>query len=120
MGMPAFPAACDRHRELTKRLDRVSQHRAARRQPDEVGVRTPNTWQQGQRRGDPGWRIHAPPEFRRDAVELARSSDKTIAQVAKELGLNQETLRSYDGSSGTRPTVASGFYDWAHRGPSTP
>lgn len=36
-----------------------------------------------------------PPEFRRDVVELVRSSDKTIAQVAKELGLNRETVRCW-------------------------
>jgi transposase len=34
-----------------------------------------------------------PAEFRRDAVALVRSSDKTVTQVAKELGLNRETLR---------------------------
>jgi transposase len=36
-----------------------------------------------------------PPEFRREVVELVRSSDKTIAQVAKELGLNRETVRCW-------------------------
>jgi transposase len=34
-----------------------------------------------------------PAEFRRDAVALVRSSDKTVTQVATELGLNRETLR---------------------------
>ncbi|HEV8649052.1 MAG TPA: transposase [Actinomycetes bacterium] len=34
-----------------------------------------------------------PEAFRRDAVELVRSSGKTVAQVARELGLNRETLR---------------------------
>jgi Transposase len=34
-----------------------------------------------------------PAEFRRDAVALVRSSDKTVTQVARELGLNRETLR---------------------------
>jgi transposase len=36
-----------------------------------------------------------PGEFRRDAVALVRSSDKTVTQVAKELGLNRETLRQW-------------------------
>jgi transposase len=36
-----------------------------------------------------------PPEFRRDVVELVRSSDKTIAQVARELGLDRETVRCW-------------------------
>jgi transposase len=34
-----------------------------------------------------------PPEFRRDVVELVRSSGKAVAQVARELGLNRETVR---------------------------
>jgi transposase len=33
-----------------------------------------------------------PAEFRGDAVALVRSSDKTVTQVAPELGLNRETL----------------------------
>ncbi|HET7519685.1 MAG TPA: transposase [Actinomycetes bacterium] len=36
-----------------------------------------------------------PAEFRRDAVALVRSSDKTVTQIAKELGLNRETLRQW-------------------------
>jgi transposase len=36
-----------------------------------------------------------PVEFRRDAVALVRSSDKTVTQVARELGLNRETLRQW-------------------------
>lgn len=34
-------------------------------------------------------------EFRRDAVALVRSSHRSIAQVAEELGVNRETLRSW-------------------------
>jgi transposase len=34
-----------------------------------------------------------PAEFRRDAVALVHSSDKTVTQLARELGLNRETLR---------------------------
>ena len=36
-----------------------------------------------------------PAEFRRDAVALVRSSDKTVTQIARELGLNRETLRQW-------------------------
>lgn len=34
-------------------------------------------------------------EFRRDAVELVCSSGRPIAQIADELGVNRETLRSW-------------------------
>lgn len=34
-------------------------------------------------------------EFRTDAVALARSSDKPLAQVARDLGVNHETLRQW-------------------------
>lgn len=35
-----------------------------------------------------------PDEFRRDAVELVLSSpQRTVAEIARELGVNQETLR---------------------------
>ena len=39
--------------------------------------------------------IHEPydPEFRARAVELVRSSGQTKAQVARDLGINAETLR---------------------------
>jgi transposase len=36
-----------------------------------------------------------PPEFRREAVRLVRSSGKPIVQVARELGIAGETLRSW-------------------------
>jgi transposase len=37
-----------------------------------------------------------PEEFRRDAVELVlASSQRTVAEIAKELGLNRETLRQW-------------------------
>jgi transposase len=36
-----------------------------------------------------------PEEFRADAVALVRSSGRPIAQVAKELGVNHETLRTW-------------------------
>ena len=34
-------------------------------------------------------------EFRRDAIELVRSSGRSIAQIADELGVNRETLRGW-------------------------
>ncbi len=36
-----------------------------------------------------------PEEFRRDAVVLVRSSSRPLAQVARELGVNHETLRTW-------------------------
>ncbi|WP_447007251.1 transposase [Saccharothrix isguenensis] len=36
-----------------------------------------------------------PERFRKDAVELARSSDRPLRQVVRELGVNHETLRNW-------------------------
>ncbi|AGM07962.1 transposase [Amycolatopsis keratiniphila] len=36
-----------------------------------------------------------PEQFRRDAVELVESSDRPLRQIARELGVNHETLRSW-------------------------
>lgn len=36
-----------------------------------------------------------PSDFKRDAVELARSSDRPVAQVARELGINAQSLRNW-------------------------
>lgn len=36
-----------------------------------------------------------PEEFRRDAVELVRSSGRTLRDVGRELGVNHETLRNW-------------------------
>lgn len=35
------------------------------------------------------------PEFRRDAVELVRSSGRPVRQIARELGVSYESLRSW-------------------------
>ncbi|SEG91704.1 transposase [Thermomonospora echinospora] len=50
-----------------------------------------------------------PAEFRADAVALARSSGRPIAQVAMELGVNHETLRTWvrKAEEGERPGVAA-------------
>ncbi len=49
-----------------------------------------------------------PAEFREQAVELVRSSGKTIAEVARDLGLNDTTLGKFGsrrtGATGGRPT----------------
>jgi transposase len=36
-----------------------------------------------------------PPEFRREAVELVRISERSIAQVASDLGVSDQTLRNW-------------------------
>jgi len=36
-----------------------------------------------------------PEQFRKDAVALATSSDRPLRQVARELGVNHETLRNW-------------------------
>lgn len=49
------------------------------------------TDEQGQRRA----RRKFSPEFKRDAVELVRSSGRPIAEVAEELGLYDSTLGNW-------------------------
>ena len=34
-------------------------------------------------------------EFKRDAIALARSSDKAVAEVARDLGVSPESLRGW-------------------------
>ncbi len=36
-----------------------------------------------------------PPEFRAEAVHLVRSSDKSLATLAKDLGIADQTLRNW-------------------------
>lgn len=46
-------------------------------------------------------------EFRRDAVDLVRSSGRPINQVARELGMSHETLRNWVRAA-ERQTKAAG------------
>ena len=54
----------------------------------------------------PGPTPHYPPEFKREAVELYRSSEKSIPKVAEELGIASESLRrwirQHEANSGER------------------
>ena len=44
----------------------------------------------------PGATPSYPPEFKREAVRLVRSSpDRSVAQIAKELGVSDNSLRSW-------------------------
>jgi transposase len=43
----------------------------------------------------PGPTPHYPPEFKREAVELYRSSEKSIPKIAEELGIADESLRRW-------------------------
>jgi transposase len=43
----------------------------------------------------PGPTPHYPPEFKKEAVELYRSSEKSIPKMAEELGIASESLRRW-------------------------
>ncbi len=43
----------------------------------------------------PGPTPHYPPEFKREAVQLYRSSHKSIPKTAEELGIASESLRRW-------------------------
>ncbi|MDT8916074.1 transposase [Amycolatopsis sp. PS_44_ISF1] len=49
-----------------------------------------------------------PGQFRRDAVELARSSDRPLRQVARELGVTHETLRNWVRTAERTPAEPGG------------
>ncbi len=52
-----------------------------------------------------------PEEFRRDAVALVKASpERTVAEIARELGVNHETLRQWVMAAGKqRARVAAGL-----------
>ena len=60
-----------------------------------------------------------PEQFRRDAVELARSSDRSLREIGRELGVNHETLRNWvnaakraeQASAGRRPGAGGAIAD---------
>ena len=43
----------------------------------------------------PGPTPHYPPEFKREAVQLYRSSERSIPKVAQQLGIADESLRRW-------------------------
>ena len=43
----------------------------------------------------PGPTPQYPPQFKREAVRLVRSSERSIPQIAKELGVSDNSLRSW-------------------------
>ena len=55
-----------------------------------------------------------PPEFRAEAVRLLRSSGKTVAELSRELGVSESTLRRWrlqagdDGAEAASPTNDQG------------
>jgi transposase len=54
---------------------------------------------------------HYPPEFKADAVALYRSRPgATIAQIADDLGVNRETLRSWVRADDQRRGAGSGAF----------
>jgi transposase len=61
--------------------------------------------------GEESWlgTFRYPAEFRADAVALVRSSGRPVAQVAKELGVNHETLRTWvrSAEAAERPGAAA-------------
>jgi transposase len=43
----------------------------------------------------PGATPHYPPEFKAEAIRLVRSSGRSIPQIAKELGISDNSLRTW-------------------------
>jgi transposase len=49
-----------------------------------------------------------PPEFRREAVELYRSSGRSLREIAGDLGVSSESLRLWVGQAGIDAGVRDG------------
>jgi transposase len=49
-----------------------------------------------------------PEQFRRDAVELARSSRRSLREIGRELGVNHETLRNWVNAAKRAEQAAAG------------
>jgi transposase len=66
-----------------------------------------------------GYRRPYPEEFRREAVQLARSSDKSVPEIAKDLGISGQALRDWlrqaDIDDGRRQGVTSNEREELHR-----
>jgi transposase len=43
----------------------------------------------------PGTKPQYPPEFKAEAVQLVRSSDRSISRIAKDLGVSGNSLRTW-------------------------
>ena len=52
-----------------------------------------------------------PEQFRKDAVELVRSSGRTLRDVGRELGVNHETLRNWVNAAKRAERAGSGGGD---------
>jgi transposase len=48
-----------------------------------------------------------PEEFRREAVALVRSSEKSVPQLAAELGVSPQSLRNWPSRSSSTPVSAA-------------
>jgi transposase len=49
-----------------------------------------------------------PEQFRRDAVDLVRSSGRSLREVGQELGVNHETLRNWVNAAKTAEAAGRG------------
>ena len=50
-----------------------------------------------------------PEQFRKDAVDLVRSSGRTIRDVGRELGVNHETLRTWVSAAKHAPSQGPAY-----------
>jgi transposase len=48
-----------------------------------------------------------PEQFRKDAVDLVLSSDRPLRQIARDLGVNHETLRGWVAAAKKKPGQAT-------------